>query len=56
MSISYDIVLPNGKPTRNPQIDPFIDAVCERLHCAIEVYENNPLGKRVFSYLISIKT
>ncbi|CAF4573069.1 unnamed protein product [Rotaria sp. Silwood2] len=43
MSISFNVILPNGKSTRHPNIDQFIDTLCERLHQAIEVYERAPL-------------
>ncbi|CAF1193810.1 unnamed protein product [Rotaria sp. Silwood1] len=43
MSLSFDTILPNGKSTRHPNIDQFIDSICKRLHQAIEVYEKTPL-------------
>ncbi|CAF4174719.1 unnamed protein product [Rotaria sp. Silwood2] len=42
MSISFDIILPNGKSIRHPNIDQFIDTISERLHQAIEIYEKTP--------------
>lgn len=41
MSISYDVTLPNGKSTRNPNIDSFFDEVCEKLRCSLDVYNKN---------------
>ncbi|CAF3716099.1 unnamed protein product [Rotaria sp. Silwood1] len=43
ISISFDIILPNGKSTRHPKINQFIDTICEQLHQAIEVYEKKPI-------------
>ncbi|CAF4137092.1 unnamed protein product, partial [Rotaria sordida] len=42
MSLSFDIILPNGRSTRHPNIDQFINTICERLHQAIVAYEKTP--------------
>ncbi|CAF3996658.1 unnamed protein product, partial [Rotaria sordida] len=44
VSLSFDIKLPNGQSTRHPDANLFIDAIRERLHQAIEIYEKKPLG------------
>ncbi len=57
ISISFDVKLANGKSTRHPDANRFIDAICERLHQAIEIYEKMPLSRikfRSFSFSISI--
>jgi hypothetical protein len=38
----------NGKSTRQPNINEFIDVICERLHQAIEIYEKMPSSKMEF--------
>ncbi len=50
MSLSFDVALPNGQSRRHPDANKFIDAMRERLHQAIEIYEKTPLG-RVFRNL-----
>lgn len=45
VSLSFDIKLPNGKSTRHPDANRFIDNIRERLHQAIQVYEQIPMGK-----------
>ena len=52
MSLSFDITLFNGKSTRQPNVNQFIDGICERLHQAIEIYEKTPLSKMDFYYPI----
>ncbi|CAF4632071.1 unnamed protein product, partial [Rotaria sp. Silwood2] len=45
VSLSFDVKLPNGQSTRNPDANRCIDTICERLHQAIETYRKKPLGK-----------
>lgn len=44
ISLSFDVELPNGRSTRHPDANRFIDTIRERLHQAIEIYEQKPLG------------
>ncbi|CAF1410376.1 unnamed protein product, partial [Rotaria sordida] len=44
VSLSFNIKLPNGQSTRHPDTNRFIDAIRERLHQAIEIYEKKPLA------------
>jgi hypothetical protein len=48
MSISFDIDLFNGKSTRQPNTNQFIDTICEQLQQAIEIYEKKSLSKIKF--------
>jgi hypothetical protein len=48
ISLSFDIELFHGKSTRQPNVNQFIDIICERLHQTIEVYEKTPLSKMRF--------
>ncbi|CAF0768198.1 unnamed protein product [Adineta steineri] len=43
ISLSFDVELLDGKSTRQPNVNQFINNICERLHLAIEVYEKTPL-------------
>ncbi|CAF3884238.1 unnamed protein product [Rotaria sordida] len=43
ISFSFDITLFNGKLTYQPDVNQFIDDICERLREAIEVYDKKPL-------------
>lgn len=45
ISLSFDIELFDGKSMRQPNVNQFVDIICERLHQAIEVYEKTPLSK-----------
>jgi hypothetical protein len=50
VSISFDIILFNGKSSRHPNTNQFIDDICQQLHQAIEIYEKTTLSKmRIFS-------
>jgi hypothetical protein len=45
----------NGKSTRQPDINHFIDDICERLREAMEVYDKSPLGRmRFLSFIVLI--
>ncbi|CAF3971108.1 unnamed protein product [Rotaria sp. Silwood2] len=44
VSLSFDVKLPNGQSTRNPDANHCIDTICERLHQAIETYRKKPLA------------
>jgi hypothetical protein len=44
MSHSFDVKLFNGKSTRQPNSNQFIDTICQQLHQAIEIYEKTPLS------------
>ncbi|CAF1048161.1 unnamed protein product [Adineta steineri] len=44
ISLSFDITLFNGKSTRQPNVDQFIDFICQRLQKTIETYEKTPLN------------
>jgi len=37
--------LPNGKSTRHPDANQFIESMNEQVHQAIEVYDKAPLGR-----------
>ncbi len=43
-SFTYDAELFNGKSTRQPNSNQFIDGICEQLQQAIEIYEKTPLS------------
>ncbi|CAF3979958.1 unnamed protein product, partial [Rotaria sordida] len=43
ISFSFDITLFNGKLTYQPDVNQFIDDICERLREAIEIYDKKPL-------------
>ncbi|CAF4898854.1 unnamed protein product [Rotaria sp. Silwood1] len=42
ISFSFDTTLFNGRATRHPDINQFIDTICERLRQAIDIYEKTP--------------
>ena len=50
MSLSFDISLFDGKSTRQPNVNQFIDTICKQLHQAIDVYEKTPLSKMRFHF------
>ncbi len=52
MSISFDINLFNGKSTRQLNTNQFIDAICEQLQQAIEIYEKKSLSEIKFCPLV----
>jgi hypothetical protein len=43
-SFTYDVELFNGKSTRQPNTNQFIEGVCKQLQKAIEIYEKTPLS------------
>jgi hypothetical protein len=43
-SISFDVEFLNGKSSRQPNSNQFIDGICEQLQQAIEIYEKTPLS------------
>jgi hypothetical protein len=45
VSLSFDVELFNGKSTRQPNTNEFIDGICEQLQQAIETYEKTSLSK-----------
>jgi hypothetical protein len=45
ISLSFDMKLPNGKSTRHPDANQFIESMNEQVHQAIEVYDKAPLGR-----------
>ena len=47
ISLSFDIKLPNGQSSRHPDANRFIDNIRERLHQAIQIYEQTPLGTSI---------
>ncbi|CAF3941557.1 unnamed protein product [Rotaria sp. Silwood1] len=42
ISFSFDMTLFNGRATRHPDINQFIDTICEQLRQAIDIYEKTP--------------
>ena len=49
ISLSFDIKLPNGQSSRHPDANRFIDTIRERLHQAIQIYEQTPLDTQIDS-------
>jgi hypothetical protein len=45
VSLSFDVQLFNGKSTRQPNTNEFIDVICEQLEQAIETYEKTSLSE-----------
>ncbi|CAF2618988.1 unnamed protein product [Rotaria sp. Silwood2] len=42
ISFSFDVTLFNGRSTRHPDFNQFIDTICEQLRQVIEIYEKTP--------------